>query len=380
MGNKLYKYFFNEFFRLFILILISLSLIVWVVQAVNYLDIVTEDGHAFNIYFIFSTLNLPKVISKLIPFSFMLGLFFTILKFDKNNELIIAWVNGINKISFVNLVLRIAILITLVQLILASSITPYTLNMGRSALKSSDIGLFPSLLKEKKFNDTVENLTVFIEEKKSNGELINIFLRDDTTKVDQSKTIIAKKGYVKKINSKNYLTLYDGTIQTEKQNGKINFIKFSKTEINLSSFATKTTTFAKLQERSSFLLFNCFNIFDNEKFLFFQITSKEWKCPDDKKEISRELNRRFGMPLYIPLISLIICYLFSTRQESKYYSFQKYLIFGFAFVIIVFAEIMVRYSVNSNINLLIYYFFPFCLILLIYINLIRKFKFENLLK
>ena len=252
--------------------------------------------------------------------------------------------------------------------------------MGRSALKSSDIGLFPSLLKEKKFNDTVENLTVFIEEKKSNGELINIFLRDDTTKVDQSKTIIAKKGYVKKINSKNYLTLYDGTIQTEKQNGKINFIKFSKTEINLSSFATKTTTFAKLQERSSFLLFNCFNIFDNEKFLFFQITSKEWKCPDDKKEISRELNRRFGMPLYIPLISLIICYLFSTRQESKYYSFQKYLIFGFAFVIIVFAEIMVRYSVNSNINLLIYYFFPFCLILLIYINLIRKFKFENLLK
>ena len=82
MGNKLYKYFFNEFFRLFILILISLSLIVWVVQAVNYLDIVTEDGHAFNIYFIFSTLNLPKVISKLIPFSFMLGLFLTILKFD----------------------------------------------------------------------------------------------------------------------------------------------------------------------------------------------------------------------------------------------------------------------------------------------------------
>ena len=29
-----------------------------------------------------------------------------------------------------------------------------------------------------------------------------------------------------------------------------------------------------------------------------------------KKEISRELNRRLGMPLYIPLIALIICYLF----------------------------------------------------------------------
>ena len=135
MRNKLYKYFFKEVFHSFLLILISLSLIVWVVQAVNYLDIVTEDGHTFNIYFAFSTLNLPKVLSKLIPFSFMLSLYLTILKFDKNNELIIAWVNGINKINFVNLVLKISILVTIVQLFLASSITPYTLNIGRSILK-----------------------------------------------------------------------------------------------------------------------------------------------------------------------------------------------------------------------------------------------------
>ena len=217
MRNKLYKYFFKEVFHSFLLILISLSLIVWVVQAVNYLDIVTEDGHTFNIYFAFSTLNLPKVLSKLIPFSFMLSLYLTILKFDKNNELIIAWVNGINKINFVNLVLKISILVTIVQLFLASSITPYTLNIGRSILKSSDIGLFPSLLKEKQFNDTVENLTIFIEKKNANGEMFNIFLRDDTAKADQSKTIIAKKGFVRKSNNKNYLSLYDGTIQTQKK-------------------------------------------------------------------------------------------------------------------------------------------------------------------
>ena len=77
---------------------------------------------------------------------------------------------------------------------------------------------------------------LFVEKKKDNGEMLNIFLRDDThgfkSSVDQSKTIIAKRGYMTKRNEQNFLVLFDGTIQTEKKNGKINFLKFKKTEFN----------------------------------------------------------------------------------------------------------------------------------------------------
>ena len=385
MRNTIYRYFFTEFISLFALILISTCVIVWIVQAVNYLDFVTEDGHAFSVYFTYSILNIPKVINRLIPLVFLISLLTTILQFEKNNELLVFWVSGLNKIRLVNLVFKISILITLFQLLLSLAISPSSLNFARSILKSSSITLFPSLVKEKKFNDTVKGLTVFVEKKKPNGEMLNVFLRDDTSSNAKSKTIIAKKGYIETkgvmpfvkvgvLTEQNFLVLFDGVIQTEKMNNKINFLNFYKTEINLSYFDSKTTTYPKIQENNTLSLLNCIKPFLNKD----KTTLSEYQCRARIDDITAELNRRFGMPLYIPIISIIICYLLSSRMESKYYFLQKYIVFITAFTILVFAEIMVRYSGNSVLGSIIYYSLPPLLILLNYLNLIRIFKFENL--
>ena len=223
MRNTIYKYFFKEFISTFTLILLSITTIVWIVQAVNFLDYVTEDGHSFGVYFSYSVLNIPKILNKLIPLVFMISLLVTILNFEKNNELLILWTSGLNKISIVNLAILISILITFLQFFLSVMVSNTSLKAGRSILKSSHISLFPSLIKEKKFIDTVENLTVFVEKKNSNGVMTNVFLRDDTAKFDQSRTIIAKKGYIVKKDEENILVLYNGTIQSEKKITKLIF-------------------------------------------------------------------------------------------------------------------------------------------------------------
>jgi len=385
MRNTIYRYFFKEFISLFTLILISICVIVWIVQAVNYLDFFTEYGHAFSVYFTYSVLNIPKVIGRLIPLVFLISLLTTILQFEKNNELLVFWTSGLNKIRLVNLAFKISILITLFQLLLSLTVSPSSLNFARSILKSSSVTLFSSLVKEKKFNDTVKGLTVFVEKKKPNGEMLNVFLRDDTSSNAKSKTIIAKKGYIITKNvmpfvkigvpsKQNFLVLFDGVIHTEKMNNKINFLNFYKTEINLSYFDTKTTTYPKIQENNTLSLLNCIKPFLDEG----KTTLSEPQCRARIDDITSELNRRFGMPLYIPVISIVICYLLSSRKESKYYFFQKYIVFITAFTILVFAEIMVRYSGNSALSSIIYYSLPPLLILLNYLNLIRIFKFENL--
>jgi len=385
MRNTIYRYFFMEFISLFTLILISTCVIVWIVQAVNYLDFVTEDGHAFSVYFTYSILNIPKVIGRLIPLVFLISLITTILQFEKNNELLVFWISGLNKIRLVNFIFIISILITLFQLLLSLSITPTSLNFARSVLKSSHITLLPALLKEKKFNDTVKGLTVFVEKKKPNGEMLNVFLRDDTSGNAKSKTIIAKKGYiitkgvmpfvkVGVLTEQNFLVLFDGVIQTEKKNNKINFLNFNNTEINLSSFSTKTTTYPKIQERNTLSLLNCIKPFLDES----KTSLKQYQCRERIDDVSAEINRRLGMPLYIPFVSIIICYLLSSARENKFYIFRKYIVFITAFTVLVFAEIMVRYSGQAALYSVIYYSLPLLLILLNYLNLIRIFKFENL--
>ena len=66
----------------FLLISIILGSIVWVIQAVNYLDYVTQDGHGLKTYFLFTLFSFPKIISKLIPFVFFIALFFTLINYD----------------------------------------------------------------------------------------------------------------------------------------------------------------------------------------------------------------------------------------------------------------------------------------------------------
>ena len=76
MKKILFRKFLKDFISFFLIALLTSSLIIWVFQAVNYLDIIIEDGRDYDIYFYYSLLNFPKIISKL--FSFVLFLVFII--------------------------------------------------------------------------------------------------------------------------------------------------------------------------------------------------------------------------------------------------------------------------------------------------------------
>ena len=128
MKKTIYKYFFYEFLRYFTITLFALAAIVWAVQAVNFLDLVTEDGHAFAVYFLYSLLTLSKIFTKLIPFSFMIAAVLTILKLEKDNELIALWTSGLNKIHIVNHLIRISLLIMMIQIALTTALNPKLLN------------------------------------------------------------------------------------------------------------------------------------------------------------------------------------------------------------------------------------------------------------
>ena len=103
-------------------------------------------------------------------------------------------------------------------------------------------------------------------------------------------------------------------------------------------------------------------------------------CPRSKSNIDvlSEINRRFGMPLYIPCISLLLSYLLISRNESKRKNLYKYFYFGLAFLIIILAEILVRYSGKSFSYSSIYYLIPLGLMPFLYLILYKKFHNENL--
>jgi len=292
---------------------------------------------------------------------------------EKDNELIILWTSGLNKIYIVNLIFKISLLVMLLQLFMSIVINPETLNYSRKLLKNSELQFASSLLKEKEFNDTVEGLTIFVEKKNESKIYENIFIRDDgevLTKVSSgSSTIFAKSGYISE--DEQSLILIDGNIQKEKADQSVSIVNFKKTSISLSGVSTKTISEPKIQETSSIKIINCLlknniyihNFDDSEKFY---------------KDIKIEVNKRFGMPFFIPLIGLIACFLLSSKRDKKISYSYKYIYFLIGFIFLVVSEISVRYSGISIKHTIIYYTIPIVLLPFIYILLIRIFKYENL--
>ena len=78
-----------------------------------------------------------------------------------------------------------------------------------------------------------------------------------------------------------------------------------------------------------------------------------------------------GMPLYIPVIALIICFLLNQREENKFKNYFKYFYVVIGFLILVVAEILVNYSGKSFNNSLIYYLTPLLIMPLIYLEIIN---------
>ena len=373
MKKLIFRNIFKDITTFFLITSLSLTLIVWVIQAVNYLDFVSEDGHSFKVYFMYSFFSLPKIFSKLFLFVFFISVFFTISKYEENNEILILWNYGIKKTEYINKIIKFSFIYFLISVIFSFLIVPKTQDLARSYIRDSKIDYFPSLIKTQHFNDTVANLTIFVEEKTSNGLIKNIFIKENYDG-NRSKIINAREGVLVKKNNFFYLVLLDGKIiNIDSRN--TNIIKFEKTEFNLSKFSTKTTVFPKIQETNSIKLIECLNSFINNKEGFFE---RLFVC--DKSSVNavlQEMYKRLIIPLYIIIVGFVAsCLVIKSKNQFDSIKFKS-IIFILGFIFIIFSEGSINILSFDNLNKSTILLIPFigCIVgYLIFISS-RKLKF-----
>ena len=169
LKNKIYKYLSSEILKNFIIILLTFTAIAWVVRAVNFLDLMVQDGYSSSIYLKYSMLNISTIITRFIPLSFLLSLTISIIKFERQQELLILWTSGLNKIRVTNIFILIAVFVTVIQLILSLFVNPFLLNQSRSLLSDTKALQINAVLKSNDFSDSFEDITFYIEKKNENN-------------------------------------------------------------------------------------------------------------------------------------------------------------------------------------------------------------------
>jgi len=349
----------------FFIALFFTSIIIWVFQAVNYLDIMIEDGRDYLVYLKFTILIFPKIVSKILPFVFFLSFVYVITKYELNNELVIFWNYGVNKIIVVNYFFKFSIILTIFQIFLNSIVVPASQDQARSYLRTSNINFLENFIKPKKFNDTVKDLTIYSDSKDENGGFTNIYIKKGRGFSD-FQTTYAKKGIFKTIGNKKNFELYDGeTISVVK--GKITNFKFSKSNFSLNNLKTNTITHRKTQEVSTLNLILCFKNIYKKKSIDLSKKLKIENCRTENiNNIMKEFHKRMIIPFYIPVLMLLTLLLIIESKENINYLKFRLVVFLIGILTIIISEMTLRFVNDNLINNLGLLFLPFTLITILY--------------
>ena len=292
------------------------------------------------------------------------------MKHTDDSEFVILWTSGVKKIQITKLFLIVSFMILIIYIFLSAVLTPIALNKSRQLLSKDQMNSFLPTIRSQQFSDSFKGFT-YIVKKKINNEIENIFLHDtgntlknlsSNTSNVASTTVIAEKGIVEE----RKMILFNGQIISSKNENQDNeIIRFEQLNIDLGNLATTTIKKPKLQETNTLTLANCF-INNSDK--------KEICKEDAKKEILPILIRRLILPFYIPVVALICSFLLI--KNRRFYS-DKVSIFIYSFLVLVFTELVIRYTGLYSSLKWTYIFAPFLMFFLLYLVLIFKFSKES---
>ena len=377
MKKILFRKLLLDYMGFFFIALIASSVVVWVFQAVNYLDIMIDDGRDYLVYINYSLLNFPKIFSKLFPFVLFFSLFYVTIKYENNNELIIFWNFGVNKFQFVNFIIKISFFLFLLQIILTTLIVPKTQDLARSFLRTSDVNFFGNFIKPQRFNDTIKGVTIYSERKDIQGNLYNLFLKKEID-ANNFEITYAKKGIFKEINNIPLLVLYDGETINAKNDG-VTHISFSKSDFSLNSLETNTITVTKTQEVSTVNILKCIvSIYDLKFNTIVKENKKISNCTNRNiKNILKEFYKRLIIPFYIPVLMMIPFLLVISSKESTNYLKIKIITFAIGLTIIIFSETTIKFisePLAKNLSIIIV---PIFIFILFYVMFFYMFNIKN---
>jgi lipopolysaccharide export LptBFGC system permease protein LptF len=357
--NKLGYYFIQEFLKNYLSILLAFGLIIWITQAVRLLDLIGEEGNSIKTYFLYIFSIMPKFFSRISLIIFFISFVVTISKFEDHNELRALWFSGLEKKKFINYLIRSSIILIAILVIVRCFIVPYFSNYSRHLLLNTGVGAIGPLLKQNNFNNPLKKITIYVGKKNQINELEDIVLFEDNA--DIKKTIIAKSGVVINENNKNLLVLVDGSIQEERKDKKISILDFDKTTLDLAQYNKRTVDYYKF----------------NEVF-FFELIKRLIKKDEQLPNIIGELNDRIIMPLFIPSLVLLACFLIITNKEVINNNFLKVIIFTYGIIIIILGEVLLDLSSKKLYASLFLYITPFLFLIINWVLLNYFLNRENI--
>lgn len=280
------RYVFRQAAGALLLILLSLSGIVWIALALRQLNVVTSQGQDAWLLFRMTTLALPNLMAIIAPFALLIAAIHTLNRLNGDSELIVMTASGATVWNVGRPLLLLALIVAACVSLVNHVGQPWSLRQLREYLVQVRTDLLSQVIQPGRFASPIPKLTFHIRERALNGELLGLMMHDQRDP-KLSQAYLAERGTILKQDPAAYLVMTNGHIirRTDPQK-PAEIIAFKSYAIDLNRFEPKDDDSEDLKPRERYL----------DELLNPERTSAVYRRAPG--QFRAELHERFANPLY----------------------------------------------------------------------------------
>ena len=305
------RYMFRQVTNAFLVILLTLTAVVWLATALKELNLITSQGQGILLFFQMTLLSLPSLVALIAPNAMLMAALYTLDRMNGDSELIVMTASGAPIWRIGAPLLALGAIVSLVILFANLFVTPASVRELRTFITQVRADLISQVLQPGRFSSPETGLTFHIRDRDMNGNLLGLLVQDERDP-NQVMSYLAEKGRIISNDDGSYLVMFDGFVHrynAENADKGVQIIAFDQNMLDISEFSPKDDDDKELRPRERYVS---------------DLISPD---PNDKiakanyGQIRSELHERLSTPLY-PLAFVIIAIALlghaRTTRESRW--------------------------------------------------------------
>ena len=301
-GTIFSRYIFRQAAGALVLILLSLSGVVWIALALKQLNLVTTQGQETWLLFKMTLLALPNLMALIAPLALLVAAIHVLNRLNSDSELIVAGAAGATVWNAARPLLMLAVLVSIAVSLVNHFGMPWSLRLLREYVIQVRTDLITQVIQPGRFSSPESNLTFHIRDRSLGGELLGLIMHDARDE-KQVVTFLAERGRIIKQDSAAYLMMEAGHIlRRSGVKEPVQVIAFDRYAVDLAGFEKKDEGFIlKPRERT-----------------FSELVNPEPSAVVHRHQVGHlraELHERFSSPLY-PFAFVLIAIAFVGQAQT----------------------------------------------------------------
>jgi lipopolysaccharide export system permease protein len=305
-GALIDRYIFRITFGAFVIILVSLTAVIWVTQALRDIDLVTNQGQNVLAFLGITSLIIPMLVLVIAPIAFVIAVSHTLNKLSTDSEIIVMNAAGMPPWRLFRAYLAAALAVGAIVLVTDAYLSPKGLRELRRMLVEARADFVTNIVRPGRFTTVQSGLTFHIRERQSNGLLLGIFV-DDRRDPKEHATFLAEKGEILANERGTFLVMESGSVHRHEA---------AKRDPTIVSFERYAFDLSRLTQGPQVITYSA-----RERYLW-ELMFPRADDPLLKTapgQFRAELHDRLAAPIY-PLAFMVITYAFlgaprTTRQS-----------------------------------------------------------------